>query len=325
MTLKSTPWAIGGGATHDPALARTLAYSALSGEQGIIQPLDLRVRQYATPSGNVAIEGGAAAVLGTYANQFGQAYVARNEGFEALGIPATTASPRSDLIVLRIEDPEYSGTVPADPLTHPYAKFERIAGVSSTATTAPGSYTAPHLVLARIDIPANTSAITQAMITDLRKMAKPRSKRLVLPAAGSGTETLTSTASPGQIFPAAAVWDVDVPSWATSLRIVAHWNGIFAPGTAGAQFAAQLTPRLGAELLTGGRSIVDRPTTADPMRISTTGGTSFSIPAAMRGTQQQLQLRAHLLNSSSNAARPQATTSTYVLVDIEFVEEPAQP
>src|SRR4051794_40333615 len=80
------------------------------------------------------------------------------------------------MVVLRVEDPEYEGSL--DPAADQIEYFQIISGVSSTATTIPDSRTA--IPLARIDIPASTSIITSAMITDLRFIANARRDRQLL-------------------------------------------------------------------------------------------------------------------------------------------------
>lgn len=320
MTLKTTPWAIGGGALHDTSLGRTLSYVGSNGEQGVIQPADLKVGAQTTPAASVAVAGGAAILLGNYPNQTSQSYIARNDGPETVAIPATSGSARADLIILRVDDPEYSGTVPTDVVTHPYARFERIGNVAAGATTAGVAY--PHIVLARVNVPASTSAITNAMITDLRKVANPRRKRVIQVTGGPVTpETLTVTAAGGETWPDNASWQVEVPAWATRVQAVAHWSGLLAPGVAGgANFGADLRVRLGASLDIA-VGLIDRPSTVDSMRMGTTGGGDTPIPVALRGTTQTVAFRGQLGTASSNAARPQTSANSRFLIDLEFIEE----
>ncbi len=84
------------------------------------------------------------------------------------------------MVILRIEDPQYEGT--RNPAVDPIAYFQVISNVSSSATAIPDGRTG--IPLARIDIPASTATITDAMIKDVRKVANPRRERTYGPSPG---------------------------------------------------------------------------------------------------------------------------------------------
>lgn len=325
MTLQTTPWLIGGGAVHDPSIARTLSFAATSGTSGIVQPPDLRVSALATPSGVVRIAGGTAVILGDYPSQTTQSYIARNDGVEDVAIPATSNSSRSDLVILRIDDPEFSGTTPADVTTYEYARFERVPNVGANAESAEAYVDYPHITLARIDIPALTGAITNAMVTDLRKMANPRRARRLYTHSGTpgSSETLTSTDNVnGQTFPAGMSGaTVAIPSWARSAVIRYDLANIVGPASGGANFVGWAWLMLGTQQVA--LAPLDRPTTNDDMRLSTVGATTLTLPAGYAGTTKTLTPKAYLISSSASAARPWYYEYSSVIVDIEFIEGPA--
>lgn len=175
MPLDTVPWAIKGGAVHSTEVARALAYTATGGESGVTRGDDLRVRQLPTASTSVRVSAGSAAIVNSYSGQSGQSYIVRNTSDENIAIPAATTA-RSDLLVLRIDDPQYGGTaVPdAQKAVGPYVRFALISNVGSTATTVPSGIDFPCIPLARIDLPANTGTVTDAHIKDLRKIANPK-------------------------------------------------------------------------------------------------------------------------------------------------------
>lgn len=171
MTLETVPWMVAGGAQHSAEVGRSVAYASIGGLQGVVKKGDLQVQAQSTPGGSVRIADGVGAVANSYAGQSGQSYVARNVGYENISVPPTSGSSRSDMIVLRIDDPEFGGSVPASVATGPYCRFAIISNVGSAATDIPAGTPYPAIPLARIDIPSGTGTITSAMIKDLRKIA----------------------------------------------------------------------------------------------------------------------------------------------------------
>lgn len=321
MTLEQTPWMIGGGAVHSAAIARQVSYAATNGNRGVVALNDMKVRAQTTPGSSVLAGPGSAVVLGTYPGQTGQSYVSRNVGDEAVAIPATAASARADLIILTIDDPEYSGATPANPQNYAYAKFERVANVAASATSAPSSVTKPHIVLARVNVPANTGAVTNAMITDLRRVANPRTKRVVKAVSGPAVaEVLTQTAGSGETWPDNANWLVEVPEWANRVKAIGHWAGVDAPGVGGgANFDATVSVNIGT--LQVAATFLDRPATADRARLATTAGEDTAIPALMRGSTETVAFRGVLRGTSSAAARPKVDAASRFVIDLEFTEE----
>lgn len=326
MVIETTPWMIGGGATHDPAIARTLAYAALAGEQGIIRPTDLVVKAQTTPAGSVSVGTGAAVVVGNYPSQQSQSYITRNVGSANVAIPATSGAARADLIILRIDDPEFSGVVPTDIIAYEYAELERVSNVSSNATGAPASVTYPHIVLARVNVPGSTAAITNAMITDLREVAVPRTKRVVRTHAQvGGEEQILTQRDTYQAFPTTARWNIRIPEWATQVNILGHWNGLAsdaAPGPSGeGETGGWLLVKMGSQSTQ--QTAYNRPRTGDDMRFSHTTADTISVPSSYRGTVQSFAFYGKQANALNVPSKARADHSTSFVLDVEFVEEPS--
>ncbi len=177
MSFDGVPWAIGGGAEHTDELLRVAANAWSRDSEGIVLPGDLKVSQLSTPGGAVQIADGAAVVRCKQAA--GMSYIGRAGTSTQVSIAPTGGSPRHDMVIGRVIDPDYSPWVPyTDPeqIAHgPYWEPFVVSGVSAGATTlADAGITYSGVPLARVDIPASTSTIIDAYIVDLRGLAQPR-------------------------------------------------------------------------------------------------------------------------------------------------------
>lgn len=228
MALENAPWAVDG-AKHSAAVARTLAYASTSGAEGIVEPADLRVRATQTPSGSVRVAPGGIAILNRAPNGGQQTYTARNVSETLVEVqPTGSGGGRTDYVWAHIIDPEYGGQFPENPQTAQYFFLT----ASAAQPEGNGWYR-----LARIDIPASTATITQAMVTDLREVANPRSER-VLHARPRVSDDDTGNAillngmfsSGGEYFPGGGgspnEFVIKTPEWATRMIIRADWIGV---------------------------------------------------------------------------------------------------
>lgn len=308
MALDTVPWFIGGGAEHSPAVARTLAYAATSGATGVIGPDDLRVTSLPSPGAGVRILPGGGVMENRYPGGTQQSYVVRNPSATDATVSATGSSGGSTrYVVLRIDDPEFGGQAPANVVLGPYVRPVLVSSITNLAY--------PFLPLAKITQPANTSVITQAMITDLRQLANPRSRREVLSAA-AGVATLSSTS--GQIFPSYTP-AIPVPEWATWVQILVHLSG-FKQTASLAEGNLQVT--MGGTPM-GGALNLDFDNVVDGVRHTTlvTGG--GAVPEALRGTSPAFGLRGTRTNASSRPGQFVTDSSTHMAIDVQFSERPA--
>lgn len=228
--MEGVPWMVGGGAKHSANVGRVLAFMASGGQDGIASPADLKVSPSSTPDGNVHVAVGAFSVLNRESNSRNEAYVGRGIAVSDIPISPSGSSPRSDLVVVRLRDPQYGYAAPSDVANGPYAFPEVVPGVPSNTRRADqvASLIGKSVyALARIDLPANTTAITAGMIKDLRKLAQAHQYHFVNQQTGIGFEQLTS--SNWVNWPSNSI-DVDVPPWATNAFVKVTLNTVVTDG-----------------------------------------------------------------------------------------------
>lgn len=206
-------------------MLRMQLWASTAGATGVVKSTDLKVLPLSVPGGAVSIRAGGAIMPSLYSStSTTQSYAVVNDASATLDIPPTgSASGRVDYIILRVDDWHHdpASQQPSDPLNATYARFIR---ATNTNLTYPG------VVLAKITIPPSTGTITADMITDLREVAVPRTKRVVRvnPQSTSTTETLTVTGVDGEYFPnIGGTQKVDFPSWAPWVTIRADWLGMW--------------------------------------------------------------------------------------------------
>lgn len=248
MSLQRVPWAVNGpDVAHSATLARQANFAALGGQTGIVGPDSLEVVAGETPGPFVNVMPGPGTI--TYAqgrgNAQNRAYAQakdqlvpiRNDALEQVDIaPTTSAGPRTDLVVVEVNDPEFEGTSDSvDYSAHEFVRFHVIRGVNQNVRYPwqLQNLPRPTLPLAQVRIPASTATITEDMIYDVRHMASARSH----------TENLTALLSPdttgsGYDIPhTQTTWetvltfsDVSVPQWATRAKIQMMITSLYAVG-----------------------------------------------------------------------------------------------
>jgi len=316
MTLVNAAWAIDG-ALMSSALARRETYTATSAANGITSPGDLKVTALDTPGVGVQISAGGGVVLNRYQATPSESYVVSNPSVHIVpsgDMPGSNPSPQSYILAIVIGDPEFSQVGHPfmgvdDPPVGEEATFEYVRAVlvpvAAAATTIAGA-AYPYLALARIDIPASTTTITNAMIVDLRKVARPMTDRTTVRAIGPGSVQTLTAADPGVVFPSTATWSVEVPSWATHADIIANLEGVRMEGTPNS-FTGVALVRLGTVDIANLNINED----ADVYRGLTLGGEA-AIPLAMRGTTQTLSMRAYRSAGSTGNMQVSSTATAFV-------------
>lgn len=319
MTFENVPWMVKGG-RHSAAVGRMATHT---GSEGVLGPLDLRVVPTApTTSGQVKIEAGGARLINRYPNQRNESYVGRNVGDELVTIAATTTSSRVDLIVARIDDPEFGGQVPADPLVGPYFEPQVIAGVPAGTDSARDLNLAyPAIALARIEIPSGTSAITAGMIKDVRKVSEPKTRRYLRSHAlvSGETDVLDHITAGYEEWPNNPGWTVDVPEWATAARIVATLGSIkYPPGSAYGVLVGRVGSTASGIYATTQEVSWDTPGVANNTRDTIVVADTIDIPASLRGTTQVVNIMGKTL---AGTAYPFLDGGSSAAFDVEFVEQ----
>ncbi|TXS39695.1 hypothetical protein EAO77_36115 [Streptomyces sp. t39] len=303
------------GATHSAQQFRMLVRDLARGNEGITEGDDLKVTELDTPGGGVQISDGSGIVTGRV-NAFQGSYSVANVGVDTVDVAANGGgATRYDMVILRVEDPEYEGTLDPAPGEDYINYFDVIPNVGSTATTIPGGLTG--IPLARIAIPAATSVITDGMITDLRKVANPRrERRLYVQTPTSSSTAISGTSSTPTYFSTAAGWTIDVPEWATQAIISFSIGGL---RLSSGDYYGNISATFGAALVVE-PVIVDDDQGGGVRRPTHIMGDTLTIPDAYRGTSQLLRARG--LAAAGNAGSMQIDASSTLIADVEFVEAP---
>ncbi|MEZ7005664.1 hypothetical protein [Streptomyces sp. AD55] len=299
------------GATHPAQQFRMLVRDLARGNEGITEGDDLKVSQLSTPGGSVQVSDGSGVIRGR-ANVFQGTYSVCNIGSATVPIAPTGASGRSDMVIVRVEDPEYEGSL--NPQIDQITYFQVISNVSASATSIPDGRTG--IPLARIDIPANTSTITNAMIKDVRSVANPRRDRQLYTQSPTADSTAIGASTTWTYFSTAPGWNIAVPVWATQVKIKVDVSPI----------RYNIGPFLGALRATFGSSLTLQPISLDDNQTGTRKlpaivADTLTIPAAYRGTTQLLRAQANGA-SDNGPGRIAVTSYTTLVADVEFVEAP---
>lgn len=301
------------GATHSAQQFRMLVRDLASAAEGITEGDDLKVTQLSTPGGGVQIADGSGIVRGRV-SAFQGSYAACNTGAATINVASNGAgATRYDMVILRVEDPEYEGTL--NPETNNINYFQIVSNVSSTATTIPGGLTG--IPLARIAIPVSTSTITNAMITDLRKVANPRRQRDLVTQSPASISTGIGSSTSWSYFSTSAGVNVTIPDWATKAIVKIDISPLrYALG----DFWGKIGATFGSSLTTQDVSLDDNQGTG-VRRIPAVIADTLTIPDAYRGTTQLLRVRAAGLNAGQ-AARLYVDSGTSIAYDVQFEEGP---
>lgn len=304
------PWFIGSnGAVHPPEVLRALSFFALNGGEGVGGAGHLKVSALAVPSGQVQVAPGVVGIRNRYPNATFQTYLDRYPNTTTVTInPTDSTGSRSDLLVARVSDPDFAGPVPADPVNGPYGYIEVIPGVPSSTTRALDlNLNYPAVEIARIDLPSNTGTVTNAHITNLRKLANPRRERQIYNVEITPGQELTSSTLvdwPSQ-YPT-----VTVPEWANKAivrfdTLVGHQspnvNGVFQV-VLGASMAASQSFNFDLE--------------SGSQRVPITVIADFPISVSA-GQQRTLRLQGR---RSAGTGFLRTIASSYAQWDVEFQE-----
>lgn len=297
MAFTGKPYAVNGGPVTGPILRR-LAAGAFNGGSGVMRYDHLAVTQTPSASGNVLISTGTAVMGSRYPGKVDlETYLDTNEQAFEYPIAPTGAAPRTDYLVVRVEDPDFPGqNPPADRLEGPYTRVETL---SADPRVSPPSY--PFALIAKVSLPANTVNVTQAMIDSgpgVREIADPRIQPIVLAWNGRSDGNadvrkyeLISKDNHTMYWPPEAVSDRffkwEVPVWAGQLNMQYTFGSVFNNrydcwGFAGIRMVDTTNPSNWINL-----PLIDFDLTTDSpgqwSRDTWTGGGRITIPTWARG------------------------------------------
>jgi hypothetical protein len=310
MTLIQPPMMVNGG-THPARTMRMMIRDLSRGSQGVTEYNDLKVTQQTTPGAGVQVADGSGVVRGA---SWGQgSYTQYNVGSATVNIAPTGAQGRNDLVVLRVLDPEYEGSL--NPAKDSIGFFDVVSNVSSTATDPPAGMTA--IPLARVALPPNCATVTDAMITDLRKICNPRRDRQIYTASPTGEQNWGGNAKGTFVqWPPAAKWTITVPVWAVRARIkfdVAAVQVLTGGVWGKAAFKLGTVQGQGIAFDTGAFVSGDH-----SQRVNFISADTLTVPWMLRGTSLVLQAMVAMDNAAAGTL--QADVSTTAIADVEFEE-----
>jgi hypothetical protein len=300
------------GATHSAQQFRMLVRDLANGAEGITQGDDLKVIQRATPGGGILVGDGSAVVRGR-ANTFQGSL----RGLQHRRRGRADRRDRRQRTLRHGHPPDRRPRIRGhpEPGTDQIAYFQVISNVSSAATAIPDSRTG--IPLARIDIPASTSTITNAMVTDLRKVANPRRSRSLLTQSPASISTGIGSSTSYSYFSTAAGWNITIPDWASKVIVKLDVSPLrYDLGN----FFGQISATFGASLSVQATLLDDNQGTG-PRRIPAIMADTLTIPTAYRSTTQLLRVRASGL-TAGQAARIYVDSGTTLVADVQFEEAP---
>ena len=166
MTIQNPPIFIQAGSHPAEDVRRWMG--SIVPTPGVLDATEFIVAEAGTPDMTVDVSGGSVYINGDEATYQG-IYFAENRGSTNLAVAASDpTNPRIDLVVARIKDSAYSGA--SDTFS--------LEVVTGTPAASPVTPTTPDnsLLLATISVVALASAITDAVITDTRVIARTRNE-----------------------------------------------------------------------------------------------------------------------------------------------------
>jgi hypothetical protein len=316
------PWGIGGGAVQSARLGRLLAFHAINGLEGVTASTDLAVQSLVVAGTSIRVSPGSCGVIARHLSAYQEAYLdsLQTEVVKAIN-PTDGSGGRSDLVIYRVENPHISGepwSMPEDVANGPYGFVRVIENVpNTTVAVTPVNAGWSAIPLARIDLPANTGTITQAMVKDLRKVigtggnAGGQTPGTTVPGGGDGDVLSTQTAY--FPWPGTATQMVDVPAAATVFDLdctIANVQVLDGDkdGYVRAVFNSFPLPEKGFTIAWPG---------------ATTNGTivlhynDIPVPAEFRGKKVPIRLEARSL-TALGAGKLVAKTTTSITFKFEF-------
>lgn len=333
MAVDPVPYVVHG-AKHSADVFRQAFHDATSGAKGVSKHDSLQVQATPTPSNQVRVSPGGLIMPNTYSGGGGQSYTGRNASETLIDIPASDSTgSRQWNIIFRIQDPQFGGQAPADPLAGPYAFIEC---VSASATI-----TDPHYRLAKVTVPASTATITQAMIYDFRNVANPiiGTKQMARPrVAADGTaenDLATRQADGGEFFPGGAGYanqaSVTIPDEAVAMIVEAHWSAVRYTGGRnvfgsfwieyGDEYREHTWPNNRQYEFATQQFQFDSAASGNTMRTNWILADTVTVPAKLRGKSTTFVFKAALAAAAQTGVQCDAMSG--LNIKVTFLREPS--
>lgn len=323
-------WFIGGLAGHTAASARRLAHTATGGAEGIGGSSDLKVLPLSVPGAGVRVAPGTALIKSRYSGGETQSYQAAVfQQVEVATTPTGSGATRSDLIVLRVEDP-YAPSTPwtlypgADPVTEPYIYVRVISGVPAGTTrlqNVVGYENDTAITLARIDFPVSTGTVTAGMITDLRAVAKPEERTLQRAFGRNGADgTVSITDATAENWPnaaaAPAAFSIQFPDYPCEAVITQITSGVLVPGGGAAEgrYWVQVGATGDPDMFTTEQTVWSVDAASGKHTTTIVTGDTKKVPASFLGQTKRFYPRANLTSGSSTKSLVANFGTTVILL-----------
>ena len=309
---------------------------------GVLRPGDLKIAQLDTPGAGVKIAAGDALVQSRAPGAERETYgvplsTSQNYlGDAGTGIPGTGSSVpsggRRDMVFLELLDPGLptSYTPEVDWPEGQSVKLSIVQNVGDSALRiedVPALANVTGYALALITYPASTATVTNAMITDLRALAHPRSERVLRSVDLTEDKFLTSTAvyPDGQVFPTELSGGealIKIPEFATHVRVVATWASVRFPAGTNAlgNFWVQISSNADPDKIVTPLGSFDAPGVGNQFRESWVKGATVAIPVSKRGKTHNVYPKARLNNALPVGERPYMNSQSSMILDLEFFE-----
>lgn len=321
MAFNPVPFALGGGAQIDADVLRTLTNIATQDTEGINLPGDFRVVALNTPGPKVTIHGGGITIRN--AQKAGQSYVGSASSDTDINVSANASgATRHDLVIARVRDPDFSPwsayTDPNQILYGPYFEpFVQSGVAAGAASAADAGITYSAVALARLDIPNGTSSITNAMITDLRHLARPRTGLETVHDVQTGPvpdQTLSTSTTSFATWPSNSL-AVAIPRWATHAEV-----GVTLQLSLQNPSVSEIRVNLGG--LTGSAAILDYNGVDTGQGAETQQITAYAVldVTSVAGTTQTLTTQARRTFTSTATGVVAAGSPEQLIYDVRFRE-----
>lgn len=306
--LFGVPWGIGGGqAILQAEVARYLAHFIMGGEEGVMGKDHLAPKQLATPAAGIRLLPGGFTIVNRSPGANDQSYIDLATSEIQIDLDPTTGATRSDLVMIRVEDPYVSGNswaAPADVQDGPYVNPFVVYGVQSTLRTVTElGHDWSAIPIALITRPAATGTILDSHIKDLRTLVNglngiqpaPEviavSERTEFTDIRQGPSGSPATIVQGQSaffdWPPEANWSVRIPRWATYLELDVEIKGAHVLLSS---FWGDLRPVIGGvaqALVPIDTNKADLGETSENLWV----GGEYYIPPSMRGTTVTIKIQ----------------------------------
>lgn len=309
------------GAQVTGEMMRRSLWITSNGANGIARAGDLAVRAATTPTSGVWVQAGGGIARSPYVGSGGaQSYSVYNRAAELVPIPANTgAADAYWRVIVRVKDPQYAGeATPKNPLTDPYSVLEAVGSLPTTK---------PYIWLATVVMPAGASTVGPAQIIDRREMANPRWKTWL------GTKQVNQPTNdplntyykddPGwEIWPDAAQWTVEVPDWATQVRVRGEWSQVLYSGS---DYTGNLRVQIGYQTgsdLTTHVVCVNTPASGGKQRATISCADTLAVPAALRGQSVTCHLWGQRTSGATASTYPVFDWGSAASLDLMWVESP---